>query len=49
MGIEMELFEVQDLNSLDFCCGVGWRAKFAKGRWTHQTNCWLAFWMLLAA
>ena len=23
-------------------CGVDWRAKFAKGRWTHQTNCSLA-------
>jgi hypothetical protein len=28
----------------------GWMTtEYAKGRWTQQTNCWLAFWMQLAA
>jgi len=29
--------------------GVGRRAKFKKQRWINQTNCSLAFWMLLPA
>jgi hypothetical protein len=29
--------------------GVGWRAKFAKGRWIHETNRSPAFGMLLPA
>jgi len=32
-----------------YFCGVGSRQKSAKGRWTHQTDCSLAFWMQLAA
>ena len=30
-----------------FVCEVGWRAKFTKERWMHETNCSLSFWMLL--
>ena len=32
-----------------FVCGFGWREKFTKDRWTQETNCSLAFWMLLPA
>jgi hypothetical protein len=30
MVTEIELFESPDLTPLDFCCLVGWRAKFTK-------------------
>jgi hypothetical protein len=46
---EIELFESPDLIPLDFSL-CGWmKAKFTKERWIHETNCSLAFWMLLPA
>jgi len=33
----------------NFVCGVGWVEKCARVRWIHETNCSLAFWMLLPA
>ena len=46
----MEMFESPDLILLDFfLCVVRLRPKITGERWIQQTNCWLAFWMLLAA
>ena len=43
-------FNLQDISPLDFLFfGVGWRAKFTKEGWTHETNCTLISWMLLSA
>jgi len=49
MLTEAELFEFQDLIPLDFVYGLGWRAEFTEERWIHETNCSLAFGMLLNA
>ena len=49
MLTEIELFELPHLIPLDFVYGLGWRAKFTKERWIHETNCSLAFGMLLNA
>jgi len=49
MITQIQLFESPDITALGFVCDVGWRAKFTKGRWIQQTNCSLAFWVLLAA
>jgi len=47
---ETELFESPSSPTLEnFVCGIGWRDKFIKEMLIHETNCWLAFWMLLAA
>ena len=33
-----DVFDFPDLTSLHFVCGVGWRAKFTKKRWTHAAT-----------
>jgi hypothetical protein len=49
MVTEIELFECPDLTPLGFYL-CGWiKSEVNKRKWTHQTNCSLAFWMLLAA
>lgn len=42
-------FESPALTKIDFCLWVAWTAKFTKERWTRQTDCSPAFWMLLPA
>jgi len=51
MVTEMELFESTDPLSLDFCmwCWLKSEVYNNKKWWIHNTNCSLAFWMLLPA
>ena len=49
MVTEIELFECTDVTTLDLClCGL-MKSEVNKRQVDTQTNCWLAFWMLLPA
>jgi len=49
MVTETELFESPGPNSIRFLFfGFGWRERFKKEGWIHETNCTMIFWMLLS-